>query len=236
MTDPNIPFPSNSKKAKYSATIPESFQPQDDNTTVPLERDAPPQASVVKGRVVVRKKGIGSKIRDMFTGDDARNVGSYIVLDVVTPAIRDMVIDAVQQGIERFIMGDSRPSRPRSSVGWNGGGGSSSKSHVSYNRMSDRSIHRPESTREITRMERSQFDFSNIILDERADAEFVLDKLRELINKYGVANVGNFYELVNITPDFTNNKFGWDNLNEAVVRRARGGGYVILLPEPMEIR
>ena len=68
-----------------------------------------------------------------------------------------------------------------------------------------------------------------MLITNRADAEDVLDRLRDLINQFDVATVADFKELLGITGDFTDNTWGWDDLRSAGIRAVRGG-YVIDLP------
>ena len=53
----------------------------------------------------------------------------------------------------------------------------------------------------------------------------------EMIDTYDEVSVGSLYQLVGITPDFTDDKYGWTNLSTASVSRNRDG-YYINLPRP----
>lgn len=77
-------------------------------------------------------------------------------------------------------------------------------------------------------------DFSDIILASRADAEEVLDRLRDLVSQYDVATVNDLYDLVGLTGEFTDDKWGWTDLRTASVRVVRGG-YLLNLPRTQPI-
>jgi hypothetical protein len=81
----------------------------------------------------------------------------------------------------------------------------------------------------MSRQQRAQHDFSDIILASRADAEDVLDRLRDLINQYEMATVSDLYDLVGLTGEFTDDKWGWYDLRSAAVQAVRGG-YLLRLP------
>jgi hypothetical protein len=85
-----------------------------------------------------------------------------------------------------------------------------------------------------TRRVQERHDFSEVILENRTDAEEVLDGLRELIERYDQASVSDFYELVGITPDFTDNKWGWTDLRDARVQIVRGG-FILRLPRTQSL-
>ena len=57
----------------------------------------------------------------------------------------------------------------------------------------------------------------------------------ELIATYGVVRVADFYELVGVTGNYTDNKYGWTDIRNASVVRARDGGYIIKLPKAFPI-
>lgn len=68
-------------------------------------------------------------------------------------------------------------------------------------------------------------------MDERAEAEEVIDRMFELVSRYGSVSVADMYELVGLASTHTDNKWGWTDLSGAGVSRIRGG-YLLDLPEP----
>lgn len=179
------------------------------------EKEPKKVEKVVSGEVVQRKKPLGRKIADTFTGDDMQSVGGYILFEVMLPAAKTMISDAVSQGIERLLFGDSRP-RGRTN-------------YTSYNRMSGSSATRKDEPRTISRHARATHDFDEIVVESRGEAAAVLDQLTELIDRYNVATVNDLYELVGITGTFADDKWGWTDLRSASVRRVRDG-YLLDLP------
>ena len=86
----------------------------------------------------------------------------------------------------------------------------------------------------MSRRARSQHDFDEVILDSRVEAEEVIDKLYEVVSRYGSATVMDLYELVGLPSSHTDNKWGWTSLRGAGVSRAHGG-YLLDLPEPQPL-
>jgi hypothetical protein len=198
-----VDYPSNSKRLK-----------------IEVEEEKPKQEKVVSGAVVTRKKGVASKIHDTFFSEDSNSVVQYVVMEVLVPAAKNMISDAVSQGVERLMFGDIRP---RSTQGVRTG-------YTNYNRA------QPQATqqRTMTRQARTTHDFSDVILETRGEAEDVLDRLRDLVDKYQVATVNDLYDLVGITGEFTDDNWGWYDLRSASVRAIRGG-YLLLLPRTQPI-
>lgn len=202
-------YPSNSAKAKPVAS------------PDPEERKL---ESVVAGPVTRRKKPLGRRFTEAFIGGDAPSVWGYVVGDVLVPAARDMLADALTQGFERMIYGEARSTGRRAAS--RGGQG-----YTSYNRYSSSTIRREDPRPPMSRRARSQHEFDEIILATRAEAEEVLDNLFQLIEKYGQATVGDLYELVDLTGNYTDDKWGWSDLRGSNVRRTRNG-YLLDLPKP----
>lgn len=203
----NVNYPSNSHKTRETkASTPEKN----------VEK-------VITGEAIQRKKSAGSKFKDVFTGEDARSVGSYILFDVFIPALKSMLADATSQGVERILFGDARR-------GSNSSGGR--QGYTSYNKMyGSKPSNAP---RELSRSARATHNFGEVILSSRGEAEEVLDRLTALIDTYSVATVSDLYDLVGITGNFTDDKWGWFDLRGAQISRVREG-YLINLPQTQPI-
>jgi hypothetical protein len=212
-------FPGNSQRTKPAA---QEVKPEREK----IER-------VVTSEVIQRKRPLGKRFMETFVGGDAKGTLLYVVADILVPAAKDMVADAVTQGFERMIFGESRSGNRRSgsrpSSGANG--------FVSYNRMgSNRAPDRQrEDPRGLSRRARTNHEFDEIILATRAEGEEVIDRLGDLIGQYEVATVADLYELVGITSQHTDGKWGWDDMRGARVERVRSGGYLLDLPKTMPV-
>ena len=212
-------FPGNSYNAQSSKSAKASAKDSNPEPEKKTEK-------VISGEVIRRKKGPFSKFKETFTGEDASSVGTYLVFEVFVPAIKNTVSDAVSQGIERLLFGDSR--------GRSSNSGSRSTSYTPYNRMY-RGRESDQRPRSISPRGRSNHSFDEIILDSRGEAEEVLDKLSDLVREFGVATVSDLYDLVGISREHTDDKWGWTNLRSASVRRVREGCLLDLPPtEPVD--
>lgn len=201
-------FPSNSKRLERSREEPKK-----------VER-------VVQGEVVRRKAPRGRRALQNIIGGDAQSVWGYVVGEVLIPAARDMVEDAFIGGIQRMIRGDDyRPTRRSHHRG-----GLSSRTDYQAP-FRGRSSHRDEPRRELSRRARSSHDFDDIILENRVEAEEVLDRMDAWLDKYEVVSVAEFYELCGVSGNYTDSKYGWRDIGTASIHRVRGG-YLIRLPPP----
>jgi hypothetical protein len=193
-----------------------------------LTEEAPKHEKIISGVVVERKQSLGRKIADTFTGISAREVATHVAMDVLLPQVKGMIVDAGTQAIERLILGDSAMSRRSNSASSSSRfrGGSS---FTNYNKFAGGN----------TREEEPAYTRSNevreMVVETRGDAQRVLDELFAIIDRYGAVSVATYYELVGITGKFTDNQWGWTNLNTAGVSRVREG-FRIELPRPVSIK
>lgn len=70
-----------------------------------------------------------------------------------------------------------------------------------------------------------------MILRTRPEAELILERLFDILEKFEMVTVADFYDLLNEKATPQDEKYGWLALRGASIRRVRGG-YLIDLPTP----
>lgn len=186
---------------------------------------------VISGEVVRRKKSLGKRVSDHFGGANAKGVFGFVTLEVLLPAAKDAVADAVSQGVERMIFGEARSTSRRTGMRPGNGGRNGFVNYTRFSPNTPRDGRREEPHNSISRRARANHDFDEIILPTKVEAEEVIDGLFELVSKYDMATVSELYSLVGISGDFTDEKYGWTDLRGAGSSRVRGG-YLLDLPKP----
>jgi len=167
-----------------------------------------------------RKKGLGKRIKGIFFGGDPKATWSFIVQGVLIPAAKDMLVDAVSEGVQKLVRGDSYRKRNAPTAGPQG--------YISYNRMAPPTTRRDVATSRVTR---GKHDFDDIVLADRAEAELVIERMYDIVGQYTTATVADLYELVGIRGTHVDNKWGWSDMRGAGVVRVPGG-YLLELPDP----
>lgn len=193
-----------------------------DNEDAPKSDDRKPVEKIISGAVIERKKSLGEKIAETFKGDDMQSVGSYILFDVILPETKSLIANAATQSIERMFFGESggrRSSAPLRTRNTGSGSG-----YNAYNRYyQPGGSEAQQSPSNMSSRARATHDFREIILETRAEAQDVLDGLDERIDQYGTVTVADLYDLVGISSDFTDNKWGWRTLQNSGISRMRNG-------------
>lgn len=170
---------------------------------------------VVTGTVKQRKKTGLSRAASTFMPGDVDSVKSYILMDVLVPSVKRAISDIVCNGINMLL---GEPTR--------GKGGNSIGAKVSY-----RQYYRdPDERRDYARPRaQAQYSYDDIIFDNRGDAEEVLYRMEELLERFEVVSVADLFDMAGISCNYTDNKYGWTDLRSAHVERVRDG-YIINLP------
>jgi hypothetical protein len=185
------------------------------------------QEKIIAGDVVQRKKRLSRRFVEAFFGDEGvEDAVQGFLAEILVSAFKSMVSDTVGQfsnalrdGSDKFLYGTTRRTITTAR------GPYTSYNRVTgvrpaYNQISDRS--------------RTLHDFDDVILQSRGEAEDVLDRMRELISQFDAATVADFYDLVGITGNFTDDRWGWTDLRSAKVTHVRGG-YLISMPRTQPI-
>lgn len=175
---------------------------------------------VVTGVVKTKKQSKARTLASEFISEDARNVKSYVLGEVLIPAIKKAISDIVTDGIDMILYGESRGGRKRSTA-----------DKVSYRNYYDKD--RKPLTENRTTIG-SGYSYDDIILDNRGEAEDVLTRMDELMETYGLVRVADLKDLVGITGQYTDNKYGWTNIRNAEIVRVRDG-YMIRMPRAVPI-
>ena len=180
---------------------------------------------VVTGEVVKRRTPLGIRFKNVFFGGDFKGSMFWVATEVLLPAAKNMVFDAWSEGGKRVLWGETR--RQGRSTGYPG-----YTPRISYNTPVNRDPRDPRASYSPpSPAQRERLDIGQLIFSSREDAEMVIDTLREIIERYQVASVGDLHELMGLSTPYTDNKWGWTNLSQVTIRQIREG-YLIELPNP----
>lgn len=175
---------------------------------------------VVSGKVTTKENNT-RKFAGLIVSEDASKVKSYVVLDVLIPAIKKAISDIVTDGIDMILYGESRGKKSRSS------GGVSYRSYYDDRGRSGRDRGGREASL-------SRFDYDDIVFDTRGDAELVREQMVDILDQYGMVTVADMYDLAGLTVPYTASKYGWFNIRTSEVTRIHNG-YILKLPKAMPI-
>lgn len=175
---------------------------------------------IIKGTAKVKKNNKRT-LASMFISDDVTNVKNYILMDVIIPSVKKAVYDLVVGALDMSLYGGrSENKRPTSDK----------VSYTDYNgasRRGERSFNSTKTT--------SGYTYDDIVVETRGEAESVISRMDEIMATYDQVRVADLYDLVGITGEYTDNKYGWTNIANARIVRTRDG-YKIEMPRAFPLK
>jgi hypothetical protein len=211
-------FPANSHKSKEPAEGP-------DKGSEPKKIE-----KIVTGPVTKQKRSVGIRFKEVFFGGEFKSATRYIGADVLLPALRNLVVDAVESGIKRMVYGEGNFTRGRSQANTP----TEYRPRTVYNSPIDRSRSRAYLPDQPPHQLPSRGGNEDLVLVSREEAQAVLEQLGAIIERYDVVSVADLYETVGLPSTHVDNKWGWASLNNSVIRQVRNG-FLLELPRPQEI-
>lgn len=195
--------------------------------------ETPPEKKiekVVSGEVIRKKKPTVRKLKELFFAVDIYTATKYVAADVILPQLRNLLLDMISKGSERMIYGENTAGRRRmpeyrSYVQYN----TPLQSHPALTRAYS-ATNLPDQPRHIAPTPRpTDVDNTQLVLADRREAELVVERLMDIIDKYDTASIGDLNDLVGLPTSHIDQKWGWRRLNQVEVRQV-SNGYLIDLP------
>lgn len=182
-----------------------------------LEAKQPEKKLTKVANAKLKKKSEIQKIAETFVAEDLNKVKNAVLMDVIVPAVKKVISDIVTNGIDMLLYGEAKHNK------------TTTTSKIGYN-----SMYNSQNQSNTARVARSSYIYNDIILSSRGEAEEVLNQMNEIIGTYGVVSVADLCEIVGVTGEFTDNKYGWSDIRDAYVERSKDG-YMLKLPRALPI-
>lgn len=187
----------------------------------------------LKGTVTEKKPGFVTRFKETFIAEDARDVGDYIVWDILIPTIKRTIRDIIVGSADRIFLGTSSSAPSTSSLYRERGVTRVRTDYAAKSRTQTTFETRPISSASITR---SGYRVNDFEFETREDAEYVWSKLLKHIEEYGKVGVNQYFEMVGKSSDYTAQKWGWNDLSDACVINSTHGTFLLRLPDPVVIK
>lgn len=226
---------SNNKKTKYDKVDVKDNMEVNKGGDVLEKEERKSLDKVVAGKPKKVKKGLASRLVTGVLGPEGLpGIGQYVSEEIIVPAIKNIIVDAVTSGINMVMYGDSsKGGQPRGgprNVPYNNYGGAH-RPTVNYTSRYTSEQPRP-SDRLVTR---SRHGIEEYVIEQREDAAHVLTTLTENADMYGTVSIADYYDLIGVPSEYTDNNYGWtlETISHTNMRPVRGG-FVIKFP-PAEV-
>ena len=183
----------------------------------PSATNTPQKIRRVNARIIEKRPSFWERL----IGTHSDEISDYVIWDILIPAFKSTIIDAIVNSAEMLFYVEPGRSRGRDREK-----GRSTISYTGYYKDRDRGQDRDRGY-----SHRTRYDFDDILLPTRQDCEDVLGQLVDFIDEFGEVSVSALYDIVGKSDEYIDQKWGWKNLSQAGWRNVRGG-YVLVLPKP----
>lgn len=183
-----------------------------------------PLEKIVTEDVEYKKKSIGAKLKGLFLAADFKTTTGYIFREVMLPATRNMMHDAVTKSAERVFYGERVSRTPIRNNTRYGSVQYTGESRRRGNVIDMDTRRRPEYQRN-TRTA----GISEILMGNHNDASMVLERMHDIIENHEFVSVADFNELCGLPVSSVSHNVGWYSLRGAEIHNSREG-YILSLP------
>ena len=204
---------------------PDRFNESHQAKAAPTVAERKKVEKVVSGKATVKSKGGVAKLAEAFFAEDIHKVKEYVVKEIVVPTIKDTIWTIIARGSERMLYGAAGHAPKNSKLGY-----------LNYNGLFNKANSSAPSGSSSTNTN-NQYSVDNIILEDRGDAERVLEAMKAYIAEYGAVSISELYEFIGEPiGEYTTTRWGWRSLNTAGIMRTSNGGYKLDLPRAISLK
>lgn len=178
---------------------------------------------------VVKEKTFKQKVRDAFISDEVHDIKTYVVFDVIIPAVKETVRNLFVNSIDMALFG-----KVRSTTKTEQRGGST---YIAYDRLyQSRGGNDVQPRQQKGGAPLRVTELDRVVFKDKADAIDVLSYMMDNIEEFHVASVADFVTAADLPVSPIHHKFGWYDLSGASVEElSDGSGYYIRLPRAIGI-
>lgn len=216
----------------YSTVKKQPVKP-DNNQEAPKEHIK--KQAIVKKAVKKQKRGVIERlVIGMLGPDGLRKIGRNLNADIIMPAIKETIVNVIKSGVDMAVYGsDSAPRQQRYTQPTNYGASYRSNDNryhaTTYNDYSRKAPSQAPSYSQLS-SRAGDFRSEEWVIQDRNEALAVLDDMRQSAYDYGQVSLADFYDLLGEPSTYTDNNYGWTDLEKATMIVVRGG-YALRLPE-----
>jgi len=178
-----------------------------------------------------RKKPLRVKFKEAFTPGDTKGMGEYIKTDLLLPTVKDLLNDIIDTTKARILYGNNGSPMRR------GVGQMAQAGYTSYARMGMQAqglASAKNDSQVVDKRARANFNFDQIVIPTRVEAESVLDQMFAIVAQYRAVSVRNLYDIVGMDAQYTDESWGWTDVRGSKVHRVPEG-FLLDLPRPIPL-
>jgi hypothetical protein len=179
----------------------------------------------------VKRSLLGRLVTGIMGPEGLPSIGTYVNDEIIKPAVKNIIFDAITSGLSRALNMDYRQNRGGYTP-YNRSSSQPRRPGTNYSNNYNNSRQQPEERKPIRP---ARYGVEDYVIEDKFDAANVLTTLTEAADKYDNVSVADYYDLIGASSQYTDNTYGWtiDTIVHARIMPVYGG-FIIKFP-PVEV-
>lgn len=219
-----------------------------------VKKSTPSQTSLMRGQnkevtkietkplklptpVKVEKPTFFQRLKETFIAEDARDVGDFIVWDILIPTVKRTLNDIICGAANRIFLGSTQPYssnlyRDRGITRVRDRTAGASLVRGTMSSVTNYTSPSPNNRTSVN------FNLNRSSFDDYSEATEVLDEMVNCLEANGFVTVNDYMVMAQYdSVPYTAEEWGWRNLRDASIdRNVRDGKWYIKLPRPQYLK
>lgn len=182
---------------------------------------------VTKAPKKVKKNLLERLVVGLIGPDGLPAIGSYLVKDVIGPALLQMTVESLKTGIDMVAYRGNQPPAYRSPYNPY----PSSVAHRPATNYGNKYVPATHNTKAQAPVATTRMRVEQYTIEDRNEAWGIVEALASAANAYNVVSLAEYYELMGVATSYTHHNYGWDAEDISKVQvQPVAGGFMLKFP------
>ena len=217
-------------KPKSAKPAEKESQPQSNEVVEARQKPRKPPLQVNTNPPAVKKKNTFSRLADHVLGPGyGVRVREYVVREIIGPNLRDVIYNSIMASLGMAVYKENfQPERRSTTSSWKSPSsrttGRQTERYDLYSRTPSRTHTRRSAPSE------AYVDVVEYVFPSMQEAKDVVRRMEREIDIFGYVTISDYYQIVEVKADYTDETYGWTDLSGVVYQSLSGGGVIIEFP------
>jgi len=200
---------------------------------------------ISQNNITIKKKPFTQKFKEAFISQDFKTAAQGVNNNVIIPAIKRVIADAISNTINSILFGTSAPTGFKINPStWSWNGITYNGSNINYSGISKTTTFQQQTTQVPNT---GAYKWDEIIIcpdaskgetmaDAERHADDIMNQLRAMLERFGQVSINDFFDTCSLPMNNTLGNYGWNNLRDMDKVMIPNTGFWIKLPSPVLLR
>ena len=217
-------------KPKSAKPAEKESQPKSNEVVEARQKPRKPPLQVNTNPPAVKKKNTFSRLAEHVLGPGyGVRVREYVVREIIAPNLRDVIYNSIMASLGMAVYKENfQPERRSTTSSWKSPSsrttGRQTERYDQYSRTPSRTRTRRSAPSE------AYVDVVEHVFPSMQEAKDAVRRMEREIDIFGYVTISDYYQIVEVKADYTDETYGWTDLSGVVYQSLSGGGVIIEFP------